>query len=51
MEIFDTHQEAIFFFRVVLSLVCSVRDSHLVERRTVPSHLKTKNNKLVSPEE
>ena len=32
MENFDTHQEAIFFFSVVLALVCSVGDSHLVER-------------------
>jgi len=31
IEIFDTHQEAIFFFSVVLALVGSIGDSHLVE--------------------
>lgn len=46
VEIFDTHQEAIFLFGVVLSLVCSVRDSHLMERRTVPSHLWNKEEQV-----
>lgn len=46
IKIFDAHQEAIFFFSVVLSLVCSIRDSHLMERRTVTSHLRKKEQQV-----
>lgn len=49
MRIFDTDQEAILFFRVVLSFVCSVRDPHLVKRRAITSHLW--NKQRVSAEE